>query len=485
MLKPGRNVWKCAQAERAAMVVDAASYFEHARTAMLAAQSQIFLIGWDFDTRVDLARGGALYEAPTALGPLLSYLAKSRPDLKIYVIAWDQGLLSVPGRGTTALRLIKWRWDGVELKWDGTHPLEASHHQKILVIDDCIAFCGGIDITAERWDTREHRDGEPGRKRPFTGRAYGPWHDTTMAVSGDAARVLGDLARLRWEICTGEKLSPAAHKGNRWPRKLKPHFRGVPIGLARTRGEVGEHREVREIETLFVDMIRFAQKRIYVETQYFASRKVAEALAKRLSTPDCPEIVIINPRTGSGWLDDTVMSAARYHLLKAVREADTHDRFRIYSPVTDESQDIYVHAKVMIVDDLFLRVGSANLNNRSMGLDSECDLVIDARNDDDARKTIRAIECDLIAEHLGVTARQVAGALEKHGSLIGAIEALRGSGRTLWPLEPARPGALRSALTLSETLDPEGSDGLFEPEARPGLLRNLGHFRRRSQSSHS
>lgn len=483
MLKPGRNCWRIENASRAAMIVDAASYFEHARNAMLQAKSQIFLIGWDFDTRIDLARSGASDGAPTVLGPLLSHLSRIRPDLKIYVIAWDQGLISVPGRGTTALRLLKWRWDGVRMKWDSAHPLEASHHQKILVIDDSVAFCGGIDITAERWDTREHGDKEPGRKRPFTKRRYGPWHDATMAVAGDVARAIGDLARLRWKICTGEELQPPVETGSRWPRGLKPGFRDVPVAVARTRAPIQDYEEVREIEALFIDMIRAARDRIYIETQYFASRKVAEALADRLAKRNAPEVVVINPRTGQDWLDDAVMSAARYHLLKAVREADRHGRFQIYSPVTEGSRDIYVHAKVMIVDDVFLRVGSANVNNRSMGLDSECDLVVDARDNEKARETIRKIECDLLAEHLGVTARKFETMFKAQGSLIGAIEALRGSGRTLWPLDPPRPGKFRTAISLDETLDPEGKGEIFEPTARPGLMRHLRRDRGQAQSA--
>jgi phospholipase D1/2 len=436
------------------------------------------LIGWDLDTRVRLADEHPDPEVPLTLGPLLSFLSRRRPELKIYVMAWDEGLLSVPARGTTAFRLLRWRWDGVTMKWDSTHPLNASHHQKILVVDDCVGFCGGIDITADRWDTRDHKDGDPGRKRPFTGRFYGPWHDATMALEGPAARALGDLARKRWAMCAGSELKPAQSAGDCWPDGLEVGFHNVPVAIARTRAKVGEHREVREIEALFVEMIGAARKRIYIETQYFASRVVAKAIVERLEDPDGPEIIVINPRTGQYWLDEGVMGPARYHLLQAVRARDPHNRFRIYSPVTDGSQDIYVHAKVMIIDHIFLRVGSANLNNRSMGLDSECDVVIDARNDETAQARIAKIQCDLLAEHLGVTEQEFGAALEEEGSLIAAIEALRGHGRTLWPLEPARPGLIKSELSLSEALDPEGPDDKFEPPARPGLLSRLGRGRR-------
>ena len=473
MLKAGRNCWRVERAGRAALIVDAARYFELVVSAMLKARSHIYIIGWDVDTRVRLTEKPAAPGAPTHLGPLLSWIAKARPDIDIRVIVWDEGMLSVPARGTTALRLARWWWDGVKLKWDGAHPLNASHHQKIVVIDDSVAFCGGIDITANRWDTRDHLDGDPGRKRPFTRRAYAPWHDATMAVDGKAAQALGDLARMRWKICTAQEIPAAPGGGDCWPDGLDPMFRDVPIAIARTRAEVGDYDEVREVEALFLELISSAQKRIYIETQYFASRKIAQALAKRLKEKDGPEVVVINPRTGYYWLDEAVMSAARHHLLKELRERDTEGRFQIYSPVTDGSADIYVHAKIMIVDDIFLKVGSANLNNRSMGLDSECDVLVDARKNPSARTAIAEIQCDLLAEHLGTSCEEIEKALAAEGSLIGAIESLRGTGRTLWPLDPPKPGKLRSEMVLGEMLDPEKADQAFEPAERRHLLRGL------------
>ena len=95
-----------------------------------------------------------------------------------------------------------------------------------------------------------------------------------------------------------------------------------------------------------------------------------------------------------------------------------------------------VHAKVMIVDDSFLRVGSSNLSNRSMGLDSECDLAIEARNEEQ-RRAIRQIRDRLLAEHLGVAQTRLAQALERHGSLFEALDSLAGSGRSLQPIKDA------------------------------------------------
>ncbi|MDP8994179.1 MAG: phospholipase, partial [Pseudomonadota bacterium] len=180
LLQPGRNCWRVEKADRAALIVDAADYFRLARDAMLKAEEQILLIGWDVDTRIRLLTEEPRDGPPATLGPLFSWLSKHRPGLKIYILPWDEGLLHLPGRGTTILRMIRWAFDPcISLKWDSHHPLHASHHQKILAIDDKVAFCGGIDVTAGRWDRRLHRDHEPGRRRPFTRRRYDPWHDAT------------------------------------------------------------------------------------------------------------------------------------------------------------------------------------------------------------------------------------------------------------------------------------------------------------------
>jgi phospholipase D1/2 len=372
-------------------------------------------------------------------------------------------------------RMFRWWVDKkVTIKWDSTHPLDASHHQKILVIDDAVAFCGGIDITASRWDTREHKDEEPGRKRPFTGRRYEPWHDAIMAVDGDAARALGELGRKRWKAATGKCLPPPAPGGDPWPDGLEPSFRNVPVAISRTRGHEGPNSELREIEALFLDLIACAQRFVYVETQYFASRAIAEAIAKRLEEPDGPEFVIVNPKTAEGWLDEAVMGPARHALMQALAERDRDGRFRIYTPVSEGGTDIYVHAKVMIVDDRFLRVGSANMNNRSMGLDSECDLTVNGSEREDVRRKIAQLRTDLMAEHLGREREEVETCFAGTGSLIGCIEALRGNGRTLVPFTPPRPNKLEKAIATSEILDPEAPNEIFEPSVRPGLLWRLG-----------
>ena len=474
MLETGRNCWRIEQARRASLIVDGADYFRLVRQAMAEARSQILLIGWDFDTRINLAPEST--DGPTELGAFISWLPKQRPGLQIYILKWDVGALKLLERGTTMLRIARWAADRhIHFRLDGAHPAGASHHQKIVVIDDKLAFCGGIDMTAGRWDTRDHKDNDERRRRPTTHRPYNPWHDATMAADGAAAAALGELARERWSAAGGKPIRAPRSEGERWPEDLQPMFENVGIAISRTRGAYDGHPTIREIEALFVDQISQARRFIYIENQYFASRVIAKALLERLAGPDCPEIVVVSSRTGEDWLDETAMSPARAKLLEHVRAADTACRFQIYFPVTKGGRDIYVHAKILVADNQVIRVGSANMNNRSMGLDSECDLTIDTRlpQNEGREEVISAAVCGLVAEHLGVSTEAVAEHVRRSGSLHSAIDALSGSGRRLVPLEPEEPNAAEAALAENEVLDPESSGEDFEPIMRPGLLKGL------------
>ena len=474
MLDPGRNCWRVERADRAAVVVDACDYFRLAREAMLRAESQILLIGWDFDTRIflDVEQRD---QAPAKLGPLLSWLAKHRPHVSINILKWDFGAPKLLTRGTTIFRLVRWaRTKQITFKLDGAHPFGASHHQKIVVVDDALAFCGGIDMTATRWDTREHLDRDRRRRRPTTGRIYRPWHDATMAVDGGVARALGELARERWAIAGGDPLPVPKVASDPWPEDLVPTFRDVEVAVARTRGTYKDVPPIREIEALFLDMVRRARRFIYAENQFFSSRVIAEAMAERLQEPDGPEFLIVNPRKVEGWVEDEVMSPARAQLVEMLEKADKYGRFRIYTPVTADGCDIYVHSKITIVDDELLRVGSANLNNRSMGLDSECDLLIGGDGaEPDTYEAIRTLRCELLGEHLGAAPEAVEQSIARTGSLLATVEALRSDGRTLCPLEPEEPNPVEAAIAKSELLDPESAGDERDPAPRPGLLAGL------------
>jgi len=463
--------WRVAEASRMSVIIDADDYFRNARSAMLKAKRRIMLIGWDFDARIRLVQEAVDPGEPATVGEFIYWLVKRNPALEVHLLRWDVGALKTIFRGTNILTLLKWmRHPRIHTKLDGFHPAGASHHQKIVVIDDCFAFCGGIDMTGERWDRREHQDVDPGRMTPW-GNPYGPWHDATTALQGPVAAALGELARDRWHRAGGRPIEPVPGITDCWPDDLTPDFSAVQVGIARTRPDMPDCPEVREIEALFVAQIKGARTSIYAESQYFASRKIAEAIADRLGDPDSPEIVIVNPLTANGWLEPIAMDTARARLVAALRRRDTAGRLRIYHPFTAQGEPIYVHAKIMIVDGRLLRIGSANMNNRSMGLDTECDVTIDAG--DEGESAVRAIRDGLIAEHLGRSIEEVREAIDRHGSLIAAIEAMRGPGRSLRPYEIPDLTAIEAWLADNEVLDPESPSEMFEATTRKGLFRRL------------
>ena len=168
ILIEGETCWRVRAADRAAVIVDAAEFFEHARSAMLKAERSIIMIGWDFDTRIDLVPEEPKDDAPQKLGRFLNWLAKRRAELNIRILKWDIGMVNSITRGETPFYLLRWMFSKrVQLKLDGAHPSLSAHHMKLLIIDDKVAFCGGIDMTVGRWDTRDHLDNDKRRRSPL------------------------------------------------------------------------------------------------------------------------------------------------------------------------------------------------------------------------------------------------------------------------------------------------------------------------------
>ncbi len=456
LFEPGRNCWRVEHANRASVLVDGEDYFAAVRSAMIKARHAIVIIGWDLHSELRLVRGDARDDYPEQLGALLDTLAASTPTLDVYLLNWDYSLVYALEREFFPSYKLRWRThDRVHFRLDAEHPFAGSQHQKLVVIDDRVAFCGGMDLSKWRWDTREHRVDEPERIDP-DGDAYPPFHDIQMLVDGEAARVLADIARRRWEFAAGSgpKHIPE-DEGDPWPEGVEPNFRNVQVGIARTLPAYEGRELVREVEQLYLDTIAAAQKVIYIENQYLTSQSIGDALVLRLQERDGPEVIIIMPRETGGWLEQHTMDVLRARLLRKLRDADHYDRMRLYFVSLGGSAPValMVHAKLMVVDDCFLRVASSNLSGRSMGLDAECDLALVA-SDDAGASEIRVVRQDLLAEHLGVDSGKVAAAERKHGSLIAAIEALRGNAHTLEPLSGEVSEAVDALVPDAELIDP-------------------------------
>lgn len=427
------NCWRVSRADRFGWLVDADAYFSALRDSIGKAEREILIAGWDIDSRTELIRDPDHPDFPSPLAATLEALVDDKPELHVYVLSWDFSVIYVLERELLPARSFGWqKSDRLHFELDGRHPVGASQHQKIVVIDGVLAYSGGIDLTKARWDTRQHAADDPRREDP-DGHSYRPFHDVQAIVSGEPAADLRELLSARWQNATGEPLpdlDPAADGESLWPEGVSVQGKQVDTAIARTWVQPDSGRDIREVRQLYLDTIAAANRYIYIENQYFTSPEIADALAARLQDDDPPEIAIVMPGETSGWLEQATMDVLRNQALDRLIQADRHGKLRILSPVLDELGDsaINVHAKIMVVDGRSVRIGSANLSQRSMGLDTECDIVVA----DEGNAGLLA--ADLLAEHMGADAGEVAECLSGEG-LLAALERFNGGSRRLQALQ--------------------------------------------------
>jgi phospholipase D1/2 len=470
LLEAGRNCESIRHADRFGVLVDADAYFRVLRNALTRAQRTVFIAGWDIDSRMRLVPDGADDGFPEPLGEFLQALSAARRRLRIYVLAWDFAMIYAFEREWLPVYKTDWRSQrGIVFRLDGSHPPGASHHQKLVVIDDRLAFTGGLDLTRSRWDTPAHAPDEPRRRDP-NGAPYGPFHDVHTMFDGDAARALGELARERWHRACGKRIAIRAERAlddaaDPWPPFASVDLRDVMLGISLTESPHRSRAPRQQIRALTADMIAAAARHIYIENQYLTAAVVREALRARLDTARGPDIAVVTPRMHSGWLQEATMGVLRARLHRTLVDADKHGRYRMYSPHIDGlgTKCLNVHSKVMIVDDTLMMIGSANLNNRSMVLDTECNIAIEANGDPRVCAAIAGWRDRLLAEHLGVEVSDVSQAIARTGRLHAAIDSLtRSEGRTLQSFVPEASSDLDSVVPLSAWLDPERP---MEPDA--------------------
>jgi phospholipase D1/2 len=482
-LRPGRDCWRVEGAERASVLIDAESYFCALRAAMLKAEHSIHIVGWDIDRRMpfpgcaeDVARLEALTQAdgreiaadgyPLRLGDFLAELVKRKPRLWIRILLWDFSLLYAAGRELRPAMALALRWKTprrLDLCLDDAIPMGSSHHQKLIVIDDAVAFCGGMDLSCGRWDSCGHA-AHDSRRRLLDGTPYPPVHDVQAMVDGPAARCIGEYVRSRWSRAAYEKIGRGVERPPAavWPATVTPDFRNVAVALARSEPGFAGAPAVTEIERLFIRMIRDARRSIYVENQYLTLESVADHLTQALKANPELEAVIVSSNTYPSWVEDAAMIPARHRFMQRINDSGIGDRILFLAPsngATERTAEIKVHAKVMIVDDRYLRIGSANICRRSMGTDTEFDLAI-LGDDETSRAGIVAVRNKLMAEHCGVEPAAVAAAITETGSLRAAIDKLNGGHtRRLEPIPQGDhpegvPDALIAIADPEKPIDP-------------------------------
>ncbi|MEX0407525.1 phospholipase D-like domain-containing protein [Aquibium sp. LZ166] len=476
VVREGENCWKVARAGRASVLVDGAGYFTALESSLRLARESILILGWDFDGRIRLRPDAETRESPP-LGELLRTLVEDNDGLEVRILMWSESVVHAPGSTSEMLFGAPWQdHPRIHVKLDTYHPIYAAHHQKIVTIDDRTAYCGGMDLTVGRWDRPSHAIEDSLRTNP-DGKTYPPVHDVQMVLDGDAALALSHLAKERWRMAIRRDLPPDCDgSGDAWPPALQGDFADVDIAIARTRPEFLDNQPVREAMDLTIDALEGARKSIYIEAQYMTSTVIGDILERHLRNPVGPEIVVVMAHECHGIIERWVMGTNRDRLIRRLRKADRYGRMRVLYPCIRndaETSQVFVHSKVVAIDDEFLRIGSSNLNNRSIGLDTECDLAIEGA-DEEHRRAIASIRDSLLAEHVGSDPLAFGRAVEENGTLIAAIESLNVGERCLLPFEAMHDDGPDNPVWGTKLLDPSRPFRILRLWDRYWRKRKLG-----------
>lgn len=487
----GRNAWQYPVARDSGVLVDAKDYYRAVYESARAARHFVLMSGWQFDSGVPLVRGeDAPPDAEVRFLPFLNGLCDANPDLHVYILAWDFHV--VLGLEREWMQRVYFHWmtnPRFRFLFDDCPVDGGSHHQKFVVVDGTHAFVGGMDTCEARWDDRRHRGDNP--LRTSRGAPQKPYHDVQAWLAGsEVTSALAELFWQRWCSCGGgdRPVLPSSAEGAVRPRGLLPIGPG-PVALSRTHPSA-EGSGIREVETLFVDAIGAAERLIFIETQYFSSRRIRAALIERMERTDGPRldiVVLVNERA-EALKEELAVGLRQAQNLELLREAAAKSGHRLgfYYSVCDGPTDAfrctYIHSKVLAVDDRFLTIGSANLTNRSMGIDSELHVTWEALGDerDDRRvaRAIRRVRVSLLMEHGGLQGIPTIRSIARSERLVERLDALaaRPDARLQQhgPPTPVQEAAMTlvdpTTLPFDPDTSPDGSTDEPVEQSELGLL---------------
>jgi phosphatidylserine/phosphatidylglycerophosphate/cardiolipin synthase-like enzyme len=466
--------WLEVQTEQTALLVDADSYYASFCRAALLARRYICLAGWQFDSLARLLRPapGEQLTHPIELLPFLEYLCERTPRLEVFILAWDYSVFYALEREW--LQRLKFEFQShprVHFAFSSHPGMGGCLHQKYVLIDDCLAFAGGLDICDSRWDTRAHHARDPARL-DVHGNPYKAFHDIQLVARGPIARILKRFFRESWhrvrsdelvpsQVLPGEAASAEAVSGEATPSEAMPaeavlseelpsdlppagassddeldlrritaqqglFLSATRLGLSRTDIISSDEPPRFEVQALFERAILGAQRTIYIETQYFTSRAIAEVLCRRFADNRRGrlDVILVMPDGADSPKEDLVLGTRQRAVRHVVaREAARHGhRFRLLKSQQSSTEAAapatFIHSKLLIVDDELLSVGSANLTNRSMGLDTELNVTCATCLESPAdaarvRAEIAAVRANLLAEHAGYANAERFGPLEQ------------------------------------------------------------------------
>lgn len=467
------NAFVSAGVEQSGILIDACDYYRTLYRALEQAQRYIAISGWQFESGIRLLRGEDAEQAtrPVKLLDFLSALCDERPELEVYILAWDYSPVYAQDRESEQRQKFTSKNPRIRFEWDPHSSITGSHHQKFVVVDGTLGFTGGIDLCDARWDDCEHRPQNQERVN-VTGEPCKPYHDVQAGFRGPIVSSLMAVFSDRWQRATGELLSagaqPVLGDAARFDLERLSHgsFATLPaarVALSRTRVDSrAEPERVAEILRLYSAAISSAEQLIYIETQYFTSRSLAQVLVARMqeAARGKLEVVVVLPHGADTAMEKYALEDTQEGVLLEVLQAaaDHGHRVQLIYPASHDAGGheiaTFIHSKILLVDDRLLVVGSANCTERSMALDSELTVAWESvAPADELALAIRGLRCQLLAEHSGVPEAEF---VEPQG-LCARIDALLERGDTrLRRREVVNPGPLGSLL--ASVFDPGDSE---------------------------
>lgn len=415
-----------------AVLIHGAEYFPvlHQQLCLTRQHDQVYFADFRGDTEELLDGEGS------AVGVVLGELA--RRSVLIFGLIWrsQPGWLDQSeGKNAELARAVS--DEGGQVLLDPRTRRGGSHHQKFVIIRhpdrpaQDVAFVGGIDLGLGRNDSVAHA-GDP--QTMVFPEVYGnrpPWHDVQCSINGPAVGDVEHTFRERWYGSSALDLSSpfralidrAYMAGRLAGRELPPPLADPPahgthaVQILRTYparlrrypfAPLGE----RSIDYAYRKVLKRARRLIYLEDQYLWAPFVADLFADALeANPDLHLIAIVPRFPDREGMARWPSLVGRQQAIRVCRSAGG-DRFGIYDVENAAGNPVYVHSKVVVVDDVWAMIGSDNLNRRSWTHDSELsaaviDSVPDARapidpggEGDQARRFARDLRLKLMEEHL-------------------------------------------------------------------------------------
>lgn len=415
ILKEGHNCCKIRSVDRLAMLIDGEEYYQAFFETVPKAKESIDILGWEVDSRINI--GHIHNQYPSNLRHYFNQLVKNNQGLHVNVLSWRSPFYLLFGRENFASARWKLETDkNINFRQVG-HPLiYGTHHEKMVIIDNKCAFLGGMDISRKRWDTPDHKLNNPLRKDEY-GNPYHPIHDIQVVLTGEMVKELKYHLK---EKHMPDQVGEIKKDGELWPHTNAVEVNHINAALSRTNST----KRFKEIETLYLDAIHAAKKFIYIENQYFSSEAIINALCWKLMEKDGPEVIIILPYSYRGKFEKAIYTNERNKALKKLQHADQFNRLGFFYPGNTQkvqSRFIIVHSKFMIVDNEFLTLGSANLNNRSLHIDSELNLSLEGHEDKGVKTFIQDNLFRLLEEHLDTKKNELQKKFLETNSLLKTI----------------------------------------------------------------